>query len=172
MKPDGASGRSPGNGGDRGMDRERCRTLDMAARIVFGVSAMDRQVEGYLVGMSRLDMRSDEYKRHVIRIHKMDFRARADMVKKHIRKESVDALFNEIKYIRAVRNTIAHSTADVNAEGTVIISVERIDEVVGKGSAYTVDMLAEVLKKTDRCNSDLRKIFMAASTAMPSGGRG
>lgn len=124
---------------------------------MFGVSVMDRQIEGYLVGMSKLDMRSDEYRRHVLRIHRMDFRARADMVKKHIGKESVDALFNEIKGIRAVRNAIAHSTADVNAEGTVIISVEKIDEVVGRGTVYAVDTLAEVLKKTDRCNNDLRE---------------
>jgi len=84
MGADGAAERSPRIGGERGMDRERCRTLDMAARIVFGVSVMDRQVEGYLANMSRLDMRSDEYRRHVLKIHKMDFRARADMVKKHI----------------------------------------------------------------------------------------
>jgi len=54
----------------------------------------------------------------------------------------------------------------------VIISVGEIDGVVGRGTAYTVDMLAEVLKKTDRCNNDLREIFRVASTAMPSGGRG
>lgn len=167
----GARWRPGAIGGDRGLDRERCRTLDIAARIVFGVSVMDRQIEGYLVSMSRLDMWSDEYRRYVVKIHKMDFRARADIVKRHIRKESVDVLFNEIKEIRMVRNMIAHSTADVNAEGTVILNVEEIDEVVGGGTAYTVDMLAEVLKKTDQCNSGLREIFRDASTTVLNGGK-
>ena len=156
MEAGAAPGRSAG--GDR-YGRERCRALDIAARIVFGVSVMDRQIEEYLVDRRKLERGTGAYKKHVQKVHKMDFGARMDMARKYGMEENNGTLLDDIREVRAVRNTIAHSTLDVNEEGTVKIGSTVIDEVVGRPAEYNVGVLREALKKTESCNGRLSAAF-------------
>jgi len=158
MRPDGSQGRSPEIGGDR-YGKERCRTLDIAARIVFGVSVMDRQISEYLVDKRKRETGGGEHTKYVRKVHKMDFGARMEMARKYGMGKNSGTLLDDIRAVRVVRNAIAHSTVGVNAGGTVAISNGEIDRVVGSPTGYSVDALLETLKKTELCNSRLRAAF-------------
>lgn len=155
--------------GDRSHDRERCRTLDIAARIVFGVSVMDRKIEDYLVdmGMRELGARKmgkrGERGELALNIRRMGFGARRARVIRHVTGKGAEVLFEEIRKVRSVRNTLAHSTMDVNADGTVMIKSAAGDEATGESREYNADMLAETLKKADWCNRRLREVLVIPS---------
>lgn len=158
--------------GDRSHDRERCRTLDIAARIVFGVSVMDRQIEDYLVDMGMQELgarRQAERGELTLSIRKMGFRARRARVIRHVTGKGTEELFDEIRRVRSIRNTLAHSTMDVNADGTVMIKGEAGEDAVGEPREYNADMLAEALKRADWCNERLREVLVVPSKTIGMG---
>ena len=159
MEARAAPGRS--SGGDR-YGRERCRALDIAARIVFGVSVMDRQIEEYLVAMSVRELGTGELVERgeiMTKIRRMGFGARKDKVIRHVAGNGAKTLFEEIRKVRSVRHVIAHSTADVDAEGAVMIRGEAGEPDMENPREFRVDMLSETLKKADWCNRRLKEVL-------------
>lgn len=118
--------------GDRDYDRDRCRTLDIAARIVFGVSVMDRQIGEYLVDKRKLETGGGGHSKYARKVRKMDFGARMEIARKYGVGKNSGTLLDDIRAVRTVRNAIAHSTVDVNAGGTVAISGGETDGDVGR----------------------------------------
>lgn len=156
--------------GDRSHDMERCRTLDSAARIVFGVSVMDRQIEDYLVDKIRRESGTRGHSKHVRKVRRMDFGARMEMARKY-GMEGGGTLLDDIREVRAIRNAIAHSTADVNAGGTVAIGGMGTGEAAERQAEYDAGTLSEAVKKTERCNRLLSEAMgRPRETKFPEGG--
>ena len=138
--------------GDR-YGRERCRALDIAARIVFGVSVMDRQIEEYLVAMGAARSGIEKREERVRAVRRMSLSMRLERIGEHISDVDVGALQERVEGIREVRNALAHSTLDVNARGSVGLDP--------KMKEYRTESLAATLGETESCNA-LREIFEAA----------
>ena len=159
MEARAAQGRSAG--GDR-YGRERCRALDIAARIVFGVSVMDRQIEEYLAhaGAAR-GLGHGGHADRVREARQMSLEERCKRIGAHISEVDTAALYGEIRAVRAVRNALAHSTVEIVPGGTVGFG--------GDGDEYRIEALEEALERVDKCNDRLGRIFGRAARVHGAG---